>query len=138
MSDWNKMLIAQLRSSGGQVAAGPMAGRTLLILTTTGARSGEPRESVLTYSRDGEAYVVAATANGAPKDPGWFHNLVRNPEVQVEAGGVAFKARASVADEAERVRLWNDHVAGHPEFAGYPEKTGRVIPMITLEPVPAR
>ena len=64
--------------------------------------------------------MVAATANGSPKHPGWFHNLVRNAEVQVEAGGKAFKARATVADEPERLRLWNDHVAGHPEFAGYP------------------
>lgn len=136
MSDWNKMLIATLRSSGGQVAAGPMAGRTLLILTTTGARSGGPRESVLTYSRDGDKYVVAATANGSPKHPGWFHNLVTNPDIQVEAGGKTFRARANVADEAERVRLWSDHVAEHPEFAGYSAQTGRVIPVISLEPLP--
>ena len=134
MRDFNRMLIDELRSTGGQVASGPMAGRPLLILTTTGARSGEPREAVLTFTRDGDRYVVAGTAGGSPRNPAWFHNLIANPSVRVEARGSAFQARATVADEAERQRLWKAHVAERPEFAGYPEQTGRVIPVVTLEP----
>jgi deazaflavin-dependent oxidoreductase (nitroreductase family) len=134
MRDFNRMLIDELRSSGGQVASGPMAGRPLLILTTTGARSGEPREAVLTFTRDGDRYVVTGTAGGSPRNPAWFHNLIANPSVRVEARGSAFQARATVADEAERQRLWKAHVAERPEFAGYPEQTGRVIPVVTLEP----
>ncbi len=107
MRDFNRLLIDELRAGGGQIASGPMAGRPLLVLTTTGAHSGEPREAVLTFTRDGDRYVVAATAG----------------------------ARAKVADDAERQRLWTAHVAERPEFAGYPEQTGRVIPVITLERV---
>ncbi|HKB28985.1 MAG TPA: nitroreductase/quinone reductase family protein [Candidatus Limnocylindrales bacterium] len=135
MADWNTNLIAELRANHGEVAAGPMAGRNLLVLTSTGARSGEPRESVLTYSRDGDKYVVCATAGGAPVAPGWFHNLVANPVARVEAKGKAFQIRATVTDEPEQTRLWDAHVAERPEFAGYPEQSGRVIPVITLEPI---
>jgi deazaflavin-dependent oxidoreductase (nitroreductase family) len=135
MRDFNKLLIDELRSSGGQIASGPMAGRPLLVLTTTGAHSGEPREAVLTFTRDGDRYVVAATAGGSPRNPAWFHNLIANPIATVEAKGTSFQARARVADDAERQRLWTAHVAERPEFAGYPEQTGRVIPVITLERV---
>jgi deazaflavin-dependent oxidoreductase (nitroreductase family) len=112
-----------------------MAGRPLLILTTTGARSGEPREAVLTFTRSGDRYVVAATAGGSPRNPAWFHNLGANPTVTVEAKGKSFQARATVMDDAERQRLWDAHIAERPEFAGYPEQTGRVIPVVTLEPI---
>jgi deazaflavin-dependent oxidoreductase (nitroreductase family) len=135
MRDFNKLLIDELRSSGGQIASGPMAGRPLLVLTTTGAHSGEPREAVLTFTRDGDRYVVAATAGGSPKNPAWLHNLIANPIATVEARGKTFQARARVADDAERQRLWAAHVAERPEFADYPEQTGRVIPVITLERV---
>jgi deazaflavin-dependent oxidoreductase (nitroreductase family) len=135
MSDWNQALIDELRANGGRIAAGPMAGRPLLILTSTGARSGRPREAVLTYTRDGDRYVVAGSAGGAPTAPSWFHNVLAEPEVRVEAGGRTFRARAAVADEAERRRLWERHVAARPEFADYPERSGRVIPVVTLQPL---
>src|SRR5579859_923282 len=137
MSDWNAKIIGELRANGGEIAAGPMAGRTLLILTSTGARSGQTREAVLTYTRDGDAYVVAGTAGGSPTTPSWVHNLVANPVAQIEVRGQRIPVRATVVDDETRQRLWTMHVALHPEFAGYPEKTTRVIPIIRLQPAGA-
>jgi deazaflavin-dependent oxidoreductase (nitroreductase family) len=133
MSDWNAQLIATLRANNGQITEGPMAGRPLLILTTKGAKSGQQREAVLTYSRDGDRYVVAATANAAPTNPDWYHNLLANPAVQVEADGETFAATASEAPSGERERLWAQHVAARPEFGEYPSKVSRTIPVITLQ-----
>ena len=135
MSSWNDQLIAALRANGGEIADGPMAGRPLLILTTKGAKSGEPREAVLTYSRDDGRYVICATAGGSPTTPAWYYNLLSNPAVQVEAKGKTFIATASVAPPSERQRLWTRHVAERPEFAEYPEKSGRTIPVVTLQPI---
>jgi deazaflavin-dependent oxidoreductase (nitroreductase family) len=126
-------LIAGLRANNGEVTSGPMAGRPLLILTTMGARTGLSREAILTYTNDGDRLVVAASKSGAPTNPDWYHNLIAHPIVQVEAGGETFKARARVRDGVERDRLWANHVAARPEFAEYPKKSGRVIPMIALE-----
>jgi deazaflavin-dependent oxidoreductase (nitroreductase family) len=133
MSDWNAQLIATLRANNGEVTEGPMAGRNLLILTTKGAKSGEARQAVLTYSRDDGRYVVCATAGGSPVAPSWYHNLLANPAVQVEAKGETFDATANVAPPGERERLWDQHVAERPEFADYPEKSGRTIPVVTLQ-----
>jgi deazaflavin-dependent oxidoreductase (nitroreductase family) len=133
MSDWNAQLIATLRSNHGEVPAGPMAGRNLLILTSKGAKTGKSREAVLTYSRDDGRYVVCATAGGSPIAPAWYHNLLANPAAQVEAKGETFSATASVAPPGERERLWDQHVAERPEFAEYPEKSNRVIPVLTLQ-----
>ena|SRR6476661_5026840 len=133
MSDWNAQLIATLRSNEGEVTEGPMAGRNLLILTTKGAKSGEARQAVLTYSRDDGRYVVCATAGGSPVAPSWYHNLLANPAVQVEAKGETFEATANVAPPGERERLWDQHVTERPEFADYPEKSGRTIPVVTLQ-----
>jgi deazaflavin-dependent oxidoreductase (nitroreductase family) len=135
MSDYDQALIDELRSNRGEIAAGQMAGRPLLVLTTTGARSGKPREAVLTFTRDGDRYVVTGTAGGSPRTPAWVHNLTANPVVKIEAKGRSFQAHAAVVDETERQRLWVAHVAERPEFADYPAKSGRVIPVITLEPV---
>ena len=133
MSDWNAMLRATLRGNNGEVPDGPMAGRPLLIMTSTGAKSGQPREAILTFTRDGDRYVVAASASGAPVDPAWYRNVVANPEVKVEAKGETFQAKAKVAEGSEHERLWAQHVAERPEFADYPEKAGRTIPVVTLE-----
>jgi deazaflavin-dependent oxidoreductase (nitroreductase family) len=140
MTDWDpeaftKALIADLREHGGQVTSGPLAGRPLMILTTTGAKTGHPRVAVVTYTRDGDAYVVAGSKSGAPTDPFWFGNLKANPIVKVEAEGKTFDARATVAEGADHDQLWDRHVAARPEFAEYPEKAGRVIPMARLTPI---
>ncbi len=134
MSDWNRALIDQLRANGGEVTSGPMAGRPLLILTTIGARTGERREAVLTYTRDGDRYVVAASAGGSPRAPAWFHNLAAHPDASAEIKGQTLPVRAVVAEAPERDRLWRAHVTERPEFADYPARAGRVIPVIKLEP----
>jgi deazaflavin-dependent oxidoreductase (nitroreductase family) len=138
MTDWDpeaftRGMIADMRANNGAVTSGPLAGETLLILTTTGARSGKKRQAIVTYTPDGDRYLVAASAAGSPKDPGWFHNLVANPTVEVEASGESFNARAEVVGDSEHATFWHRHVAAHPAFAEYPEKAGRVIPMIILE-----
>jgi deazaflavin-dependent oxidoreductase (nitroreductase family) len=130
-------LIADMRANNGEVTSGPMAGRPILVLTTTGAKSGEPREAILTYSTDGDRLVVCASKGGAPQPPAWYHNLLANPIVQVEAGGEVYKAKATEREGAEHDRLWQQHVAARPEFAEYPEKSGRAIPTITLERIAA-
>jgi deazaflavin-dependent oxidoreductase (nitroreductase family) len=117
----------------GHPTSGPMAGRPLMILTTTGARSGQAREALITYTRDGDKYVIAASKSGAPTNPQWYHNIVANPTVTVETEGEKFDARATVTSGDERDRLWNQHATERPEFQEYPKKTDRVIPMITLE-----
>jgi deazaflavin-dependent oxidoreductase (nitroreductase family) len=137
MTDWDpeaftRMLIEDMRAHGGKVTSGPMAGKNLMILTTTGAKTGEPRTAIVTYSRDGGAYVVAGSKGGAPTDPQWFDNLRARPDVTVEAEGKVFKARGEVAEGADRDRLWERHVARWPEFGEYPKKTDRVIPMARL------
>jgi deazaflavin-dependent oxidoreductase (nitroreductase family) len=140
MTDWDPeafttALIADLREHGGEVTSGPMAGGRLLILTTTGAKTGQPHVAVVKYTRDGDAYVVAGAKGGAPTDPFWFKNLATNPIVKVEADGEAFDAQATVAQGADRDRLWAGHVRAHPEDAEFPEKSGRVIPMARLTPI---
>lgn len=135
---FTKALIEDMRAHGGRVTQGPMAGRPLLLLTTTGARSGEPRTAILTYTRDGDAYVVAGSASGAPKDPAWLFNVKANPRVTVEADGRVFQADARIAEGEDHDRLWDAHVAARPEFAEYPEKAGRVIPMVRLVPAGER
>lgn len=134
--DWTQMLMAELRSGDGEIASGPLAGKPHLIMTSTGARSGEPREAVLSFVRDGEKYVVAGTFGGAPKDPAWVRNVTEHPEVKVEAKGHTLQARAEVVtDDATYRRLWDALVESRPDFAVYPEKAGRKIPVITLEPI---
>jgi deazaflavin-dependent oxidoreductase (nitroreductase family) len=122
--------------ANGRPTSGPMAGRPLMILTTTGARTGQPREALITFTRDGERYVIAASKSGAPTNPQWYHNLLANPTVTVETGGEKFEARATVTSGEERNRLWDQHAQERPEFQEYPKKTDRVIPMITLERMP--
>jgi deazaflavin-dependent oxidoreductase (nitroreductase family) len=130
---FTRMLIEDMRAHAGQVTSGPMAGRPLMVLTTKGAKSGEERQAIVTYTRDGDRYVIAASKSGAPTNPAWYHNLVANPEVTLEAGGETFKARATETTGDERQRLWDRHAAERPEFRDYPNKTKRVIPVILLD-----
>lgn len=126
-------LIADMRSHGGRITTGPMAGRPLMLLTTRGAQTGLERTAIVTYTRDGDRYVIAASKSGAPTNPAWFYNLRANPVVTLEAGGDKFKAHATVATGAERNRLWDQHAAERPEFREYPTMTDRVIPVILLD-----
>jgi deazaflavin-dependent oxidoreductase (nitroreductase family) len=125
-------LIADIRTHG-EPRSGPFLGRPVLLLTTTGAKTGEPRLVPLVFSRDGDRFVIMASKGGAPANPAWFANLVANPVVTVETGGEAFQARAIVTEGTERERLWDAHVALNPGFADYEKKTTRLIPAIALE-----
>ena len=133
---WEEALIADMRAHGGRPSAGPLKGHPLLLMTSTGAKSGEARRAILTYSRDGDAYVVAGTKSGAPTDPLWVENVRVHPRVALEIAGQPFAATGSIAAGAERDRLWDQHVAELPWFGPYAAKTARVIPMIRLMRVP--
>src|SRR5688572_13753302 len=137
MTDWasptfDDDVIADMRAHGGAVTEGPVKGHPLLIMTSTGAQTGEPRRALLTWSRDGDDYVVAGTAGGSPKDPAWVQNIEADPNVTVEVGNRTFSATARIAEPDDRARLWDQHVAALPWFAAYPEQTGRDIPMVRL------
>jgi deazaflavin-dependent oxidoreductase (nitroreductase family) len=130
---FDDQVIADMREHAGQVTQGPLAGHPLLIMTSTGAKSGQPRRALLTWSRDGDDYVVAGTAGGSPVPPAWLANVLADPVVTIEVGNVRGPATATaVLEGAERDRLWRQHVDALPWFAGYPEQTGRVIPMVRL------
>lgn len=135
MSDFNRQVISEFRANNGKVG-GPFAGGSLLLLTTTGAKSGQPRTSPLAYTTDGDKLVIIASKAGAPTNPDWYHNLLVHPEVTVEVGSERFQARASVvADPQERDRLYAKMVAQMPGFADYEKKTTRKIPVVVLERV---
>lgn len=131
-NDFNGQIIAEFQANGGRVG-GPFAGAKLLLLTTTGARSGQPRVSPLAYTADGDRYVVIASKGGAPTNPDWYHNIIANPDVTVEVGTERFAARATVAEGAERERLFAQMAAERPGFADYQRKTTRVLPVILIE-----
>ena len=130
---FNDRLIDDFRAHGGQITSGPFAGRSLLLLTTKGAKTGEERTRPLAYTRDGERLVVVASKGGSPTNPDWYHNLRAHPEVTVEVGPDKFRARATVADDVERRRLFDQHAAKMPAFADYEKKTTRRIPVVVLE-----
>ncbi len=108
-----------------------------MVLTTTGAKTGQtargPVIELLAPMRDD--YIVVGSKSGEPDDPAWFTNLRMNPVVTVEADGQKFQARATVAEGADRDTLWDRHVAEHPQFAEYPAKTDRIIPIARLKPL---
>ena len=130
---WNDSIIAQFRANGGQMTSGPFTGRTLLLLTTKGAKTNVERKSPLVYSRDGERFVIVASKGGAPTHPAWYHNLRAHPEVTLEVGTEKFRARASVATAAERRRLYDKHAERMPAFWDYEKRTTRKIPVVVLE-----
>jgi deazaflavin-dependent oxidoreductase (nitroreductase family) len=130
--DWNKNVIAEFRANGGKVG-GPFEGASLVLLTTIGAKSGEPRTSPLVHVVDGDRLVIAASYAGADKNPAWYHNILANPKVTIELGEEKFEATASVVeDRAERDALYAKMVALMPGFAEYEAKTERLIPVVTL------
>jgi deazaflavin-dependent oxidoreductase (nitroreductase family) len=130
---FNDDLVSDFRAHG-KVTRGPFLGRDVLLLTTTGAKSGAERTSPLVFSRDGDDLVVIASKGGAPTNPGWFHNLKAHPLVTVELEGGRFTARANVAGpESERRRLYDQHSIKNPGFRDYEKRTTRRIPVIRLE-----
>jgi deazaflavin-dependent oxidoreductase (nitroreductase family) len=128
----NQGIIDEFRANAGTVG-GQFASIPLLLLTTTGAKSGEPRTTPLAYVADGTNYVISAGNGGRDMHPGWFHNLLANPLAEVEVGTDRFMAHARVAEGAERERLFGRMIATAPMFAGFRQRTAREIPMVVLE-----
>lgn len=129
----NVAVIAEFRANGG-VVGGRYAGRPMMLLTTTGAKSGQERITPLNYSADGTRIIVIASRGGAPTHPDWYRNLVANPEVTVEVGTERYRARARTAREPERTRLFDRQAALMPFFDEYRQQvTAREIPVVVLE-----
>ena len=130
-TDFNLNIIKEFRENGGETS-GPFKGRPLLLLTTKGAKSGETHTTPLVYTRDGDRYVIIASMGGAPKSPAWYFNVKANPQVTLEVGTETFEAAASIAEGAERDRLYAQQAAMMPAFTEYEQKTTRRIPVVVL------
>jgi deazaflavin-dependent oxidoreductase (nitroreductase family) len=130
--DYNRRLIEEFRATRA-TGGGPLDGRPLLLLTTTGAKSGQSRTTPIMYIPDGDRLLVIASNAGAPAHPDWYHNLVAHPGVGVEVGKETFDATAVVIEGAERERLWTRIVELYPFFAEHQAKVTRQIPVIALE-----
>lgn len=130
-NDFNQKVIAEFRANGGKVG-GQFANMPMLLLNTTGAKSGQPRTNPLAYTTDGNNLVVIASKGGAPTNPDWYYNIKANPVVTVELGREQFPAQAVIAEEAERDRLFNQMAAAMPGFAEYQRNTDRKIPVVIL------
>ncbi|KAB8197128.1 nitroreductase family deazaflavin-dependent oxidoreductase [Nonomuraea phyllanthi] len=133
MADFNERVIEEFRANGGKVG-GMFEGAPLLLLTTTGARTGRRHTNPAVYLRDGERVLVFASNAGAAHHPAWYHNVLADPRVLVELGEERFAARAVPLEGEERDRLYARQAAIDPAFAAYQEKTDRVIPVIALHP----
>lgn len=129
---FNSDLIEQFRANNGDIKEGMFKGAPLLLLTTTGARSGQQRVNPLAYTRDGDDYVIIASKGGAPSHPDWYHNIVAHPRVTIEVGAERFEADARVAEGQERDRLYAAQAKLMPGFAEYQQKTSRQIPVVVL------
>ncbi|MFP6837208.1 MAG: nitroreductase family deazaflavin-dependent oxidoreductase [Pseudomonadales bacterium] len=131
MQDFNKSIIDEFRANNG-VVGGQFAGAPLLLLTTTGAKTGLSRVNPLAFLADKNCHVIIASYAGGPTNPPWYHNLIANPEVYVEVGSDSFRAKAELASEPERSELYKKIADAMPAFAEYQTKTTRVIPVIAL------
>ncbi len=131
MQEFNKSIIDEFRKNDG-IVGGQFAGARLLLLSTTGAKTGLARVNPLAYIADGDRHVIIASYAGAPNNPPWYYNLLANPEVSVEVGSERFTARADVLDEPKRTELFSRMVEMMPVFSEYQSKTARVIPVVAL------
>jgi len=133
MNDWNANIIQEFRGNGGKVG-GPFEGAPLLLLHTTGAKTGREHVTPVMYRTVSGGYAVFASKGGAVTNPSWYHNLVANPNVRVEIGTETVPLVARVADDAERDPIWTAQKREFPGFEEYEEKTSRQIPVVILEP----
>lgn len=131
MDEYNRRLIEDFRAHGGKVS-GDFERTPMLLLTSTGARSGQRHTTPMGYMPDDDRLIVFAANGGAPKNPDWYHNLVAQPHVTVEVGTETFAALAVVTQGAEREQLWIRGVAMFPFLAKHQAKTPRQIPVIAL------
>jgi proline iminopeptidase len=121
------------RETGGKVGHGWKRDSKILLLTTKGRKSGEPRTTPLIYEADGDRYVIVASKGGAPDDPGWYRNLTKNSDVELQVWGEVFPARARTAEGEERDRLWKLVTQQWPDYDEYAKLTDRQIPVVVLE-----
>ena len=131
MNDYNRRLIEEFRANGGKVS-GLFEHTPLLLLTTTGAKSGQRRTTPMGYMPDGDRLIVFAANGGSPTNPDWYHNLVAHPEVTIEVGSETFDAIAVVTEDSERDRMWTKAVALYPSLTEHQAKTTRQVPVIAL------
>lgn len=131
-NSWNQQMIEEFRRNNGKVS-GRFANVPMLLLTTTGAKTGRPHTTPLTYLPDGDRLVVFATKGGAPTNPDWYHNLLAHPEVVVEIPNETFDAKAIIINGAERDSLYARQGAANPAFADYQARTTRKIPVVELQ-----
>ena len=129
MKAFNRQLVEEFRASKGKLS-GPMAGRSLLLLTTTGARSKQQRTVVLGYGKDADGFVIIASNNGAATHPLWYRNLLANPTATVEVGPEKLEVRARTAASDERQRL----TQFVPYLVSQQQLTSRDIPIVVLTP----
>ncbi|MEU4507999.1 nitroreductase family deazaflavin-dependent oxidoreductase [Nonomuraea wenchangensis] len=132
-NDFNQQIIDEFRANEGRVG-GMFEGSPLLLLTTTGARSGRQVTTPVMYLPDGERYVIIASNAGADNHPAWYHNLRAHPVATVEVGTQTFQAKAVPVEGEERDQLYARMVAVAPGFADYERKTSRRIPVLALHP----
>src|SRR5215471_14347854 len=135
MADWNTTIIHEFRANDGKVG-GQFEGAPLLLLHTTGAKSGAERVNPVMYRQDGDRLAIFASKGGSDTNPDWFRNLLANPKVVVEVGSQSRDVIARVASAEERERLWEAQKRDYPGFADYERRTTRQIPVVILEPVP--
>ncbi len=133
VNDWNRRMIEEFRANKGKVG-GMWEGRPLLLLTTTGAKSGQHRTNPVVYMREGDRLYIFASKGGAPTHPHWYHNLLAQPNVTVELGDEKFNAIAKPATGEMRDQIYSKWTGLYPQFREYQEKTNRKIPVIELEP----
>ena len=134
MIEFNRKIMEEFRANGGKVG-GQFAGAPMLLITTTGAKTGRSFTTPLVYSKDGGRFVIIASKAGAPTNPAWYHNLLAHPTVTIEMGTERFQAKATPAKGDERERLFNQQAKAMPQFDEYRKKTTRQIPVIILEKV---
>jgi proline iminopeptidase len=125
--------VKRYRETGGQVGHVWRKGATILLLTTTGRTSGEKRTVPLIYVQDGDHYAIIASKGGAPEHPGWYKNLEKNREVELQVKDQVFRARARDAQGEERARLWKKANEAWPDYDDYAKRTTREIPVVVLE-----
>ena len=125
--------VRRYRETGGAVGHIWREGSTILLLTTTGRKSGQPRTIPLIYATDGDRYVIVASKGGAPEHPGWYENLDKTPEVELQVKDEVFRARARTVQGEERERLWRKANEVWPHYDEYAKRTDREIPVVVLE-----
>jgi len=133
VNDWNAKIIEEFRANGGKLG-GNFEGAPVLLLHTTGRKTGRERVNPMMYRKVDGGYAVFASKAGAPTNPDWYHNLVANPHVQAEIGTATVALTARVAGASEREPIWAAQKAQYPGFADYEQKTTRRIPVVILEP----